>query len=63
MHENILKMAQDGLFPVVIGQSEHAEVKGIVGDLDEYAVVGSIDDIEKLRPHPRLGIVSQTTQQ
>lgn len=65
VHKTIKSMVEKNYFPVVIGQEEHVEVKGIVGDLDEYIVVGSEDDLEKLRVSGKrkFGIVSQTTQQ
>ena len=63
VHKAIKKMVRDQYFPVVIGQKEHVEVRGIVGDLDDYEIIGSIDEIEKIKHHPRIGIVSQTTQQ
>ncbi len=63
VHQAIQAMAREGLFPVVIGQIDHVEVKGIVGDLAEYAVVASVDQIGPLRNHSRIGIVAQTTQQ
>ena len=46
-------------------QESHVEVKGIVGDLDEYIVINGEDDLEKLRTagSRKFGIVSQTTQQ
>ncbi len=63
VHKVIKKMVKNGYFPVVIGQKEHVEVRGIVGDLDEYEIIRSIDEIDKVADYPRLGIVSQTTQQ
>ena len=65
VHKTIKSMVEKSYFPVVIGQEAHVEVKGIVGDLDEYIVVGSEDDLEKLRASGKrkFGIVSQTTQQ
>ncbi len=65
VHKTIKSMVERKYFPVVIGQETHVEVKGIVGDLDEYIVVGSEDDLEKLRVSGKrkFGIVSQTTQQ
>jgi len=64
-HNTIKSMVDKNYFPVVIGQEDHVEVKGIVGDLDDYVVVGSEDDLEKLRAtgKRKFGIVSQTTQQ
>jgi 4-hydroxy-3-methylbut-2-enyl diphosphate reductase len=65
VHSTIKSMVDKNYFPVVIGQEDHVEVKGIVGDLDNYVVVGSEDDLEKLRAtgKRKFGIVSQTTQQ
>jgi len=65
VHNTIKSMVEKNYFPVVIGQEDHVEVKGIVGDLDDYIVVGSEDDLEKLRTtgKRKFGIVSQTTQQ
>lgn len=65
VHKVIKSMVDMNYFPVVIGQEDHVEVKGIVGDLEEYAVVNDEADLEKLRAtgKRKLGIVSQTTQQ
>ena len=65
VHNTIKSMVDKNYFPVVIGQEDHVEVKGIVGDLDDYVVVGNEDDLEKLRAtgKRKFGIVSQTTQQ
>ncbi|MGP0566532.1 4-hydroxy-3-methylbut-2-enyl diphosphate reductase [Nitrospina sp. 32_T5] len=65
VHKTVKSMVEQNYFPVVIGQEEHVEVKGIVGDLDDYIVINNEEDLEKLRAAPtkRFGIVSQTTQQ
>ena len=65
VHKTIKSMVEKNYFPVVIGQEEHVEVKGIVGDLDEYVVINNEEDLEKLRTtgKRKFGIVSQTTQQ
>lgn len=65
VHKTIKNMVRKGLFPVVLGHPEHVEVKGIIGDLSEYFVVYSEKDLEALVKlgKPRLGIVSQTTNQ
>ena len=65
VHKTIKSMVEKNYFPVVIGQEEHVEVKGIVGDLDEYIVINNEEDLDKLKtaPNKRFGIVSQTTQQ
>ena len=65
VHQVIKSMVKDNFFPVVIGQETHVEVKGIVGDLEEYLVINDEVDISKLREigKRKIGIVSQTTQQ
>src|SRR5262249_47973912 len=69
-HLALKKLVADGYFPVVIGQAHHVEVRGLVGDLDDYFILLNSADIDRLvdRFHNgppekvRLGIVSQTTQ-
>ena len=65
VHKTIKSMVQKGYFPVVIGQEDHVEVRGIVGDLKEYLVVNDMSDLGKIEliGAPKLGIVSQTTLQ
>jgi len=65
VHKTIKAMVQKGYFPVVIGQENHVEVKGIVGDLENYVVINNEKDIDKLKMtgKTKFGIVSQTTQQ
>ena len=65
VHKTIKSLVTKGYFPVVIGQKDHVEVKGIVGDLDDYLVINSEDDFSKIKDsgNQKLGIVTQTTQQ
>ena len=65
VHKTIKSMVDRDYFPVVIGQKDHVEVKGIVGDLEDYLVVNDDADLQKIRDNGKrkLGIVSQTTQQ
>jgi len=65
VHKTIQSMVTKGYFPVVIGQQDHVEVKGIVGDLKDYLVISGEGDIEKIEKSKKrkLGIVSQTTLQ
>ncbi len=62
MHTAIGKLVREGRHPVIIGQADHVEVRGLVGDLDEYSVVLSEEDLDSLIGRERLGIVAQTTQ-
>ena len=65
VHQTIKSLVTKGYFPVVIGQKDHVEVKGIVGDLDDYLVINSEEDLPKIEKsgNRKLGIVTQTTQQ
>ena len=65
VHKTIKSMVTKGYFPVVIGQKDHVEVKGIVGDLDGHLVINNKDDFSKIKDsgNRKLGIVTQTTQQ
>jgi 4-hydroxy-3-methylbut-2-enyl diphosphate reductase len=61
-HAALLGLVRDGFHPIVIGKRDHVEVKGLTGDLDEFDVVLTEEDVAALRERPRFGIVSQTTQ-
>ena len=65
VHQTIKSLVFKGYFPVVIGQKDHVEVKGIVGDLDDHLVINSKEDFPKIEKsgNRKLGIVTQTTQQ
>ena len=65
VHKTIKSMVIKGYYPIVIGQEDHVEVKGIVGDLDDYLVINELKDLEKIKvaDKRKLGIVSQTTLQ
>lgn len=61
-HNSVLKLARAGYHPVIIGQRNHVEVRGLTGDLDEFDVVLSEDEVAALRPRERFGVAAQTTQ-
>ena len=61
-HRAVRELVAAGFYPVIIGKREHVEVRGLTGDLDEFDVVLSEEDIQQLQPRARFGIVSQTTQ-
>lgn len=63
VHNRVAALVEQGYFPVVVGQRNHVEVRGIVGDLEEYDVLGDPSEVERLEGHDRIGIVCQTTQQ
>jgi 4-hydroxy-3-methylbut-2-en-1-yl diphosphate reductase len=68
VHLAVQRLVEEGRHPVVIGQPDHVEVQGLIGDLDECTVVEKVADLDKLlprldeNPQARLGVVSQTTQ-
>lgn len=61
-HHALATLVSDGYQPVVIGQRQHVEVRGLVGDFPQAVVVLDEADLDQIPPHPSLGIVSQTTQ-
>jgi 4-hydroxy-3-methylbut-2-enyl diphosphate reductase len=61
-HRSLARLVERGYFPVVIGRPDHVEVRGLIGDLAEYAVIQGPEDLPLLAGRPRLGVVSQTTQ-
>jgi 4-hydroxy-3-methylbut-2-enyl diphosphate reductase len=63
VHKSVSRLVADGYFPVVIGQASHVEVRGIVTDLKEYAVIADENDFQKIADKTKIGVVSQTTNQ
>ena len=61
-HRALAQLVAEGFHPVIIGQRDHVEVRGLTGDLAEFDVILSGEDVAGLPRHPRLGIVAQTTQ-
>ena len=61
-HQALAMLVREGYQPIVIGQHQHVEVRGLIGDHPEAVVVLDAEDVAQITPHPRLGIVSQTTQ-
>jgi 4-hydroxy-3-methylbut-2-en-1-yl diphosphate reductase len=61
-HRAIGALLRDGYHPVIIGQRDHVEVRGITDDLDAFDVVLDEDDVLALAERPRLGVAAQTTQ-
>ena len=68
VHLALQKLVAEGRHPVVIGQPKHVEVRGLVGDLNEYTIIQETSDLAQLEtrlaqdPTTRLGVVAQTTQ-
>jgi 4-hydroxy-3-methylbut-2-en-1-yl diphosphate reductase len=61
-HHAALKLQAEGYHVLVIGRRGHVEVEGIVGDLHDFDIVESPDDVREYGAR-RLGIMCQTTAQ
>lgn len=61
-HRALQQLVAEGFYPVVVGQSRHVEVRGMTGDLEEFSVILTSDDVLDLPERPRYGVVAQTTQ-
>ena len=61
-HRAVATLARDGYHVVIVGQRDHVEVRGLIGDLDRFDVVLEDDDVLALEEHPRIGVAAQTTQ-
>jgi 4-hydroxy-3-methylbut-2-enyl diphosphate reductase len=61
-HDQVLELARAGYHPVIIGQRDHVEVRGLTGDLEAHDVVLMESEIDGLESRPRFGVASQTTQ-
>jgi 4-hydroxy-3-methylbut-2-enyl diphosphate reductase len=61
-HRHLQLLVVEGYHPLIIGRHEHVEVRGMTGDLDEFDVILTNEDIAGLRARPRFGMVAQTTQ-
>ena len=61
-HQAVQALVAAGYYPVIVGQRDHAEVRGLTGDLAECDVVLTPDDVRLLPPRWRYGVVAQTTQ-
>ncbi len=60
VHEAARTLQAEGRHVLVIGRRGHVEVQGIIEDLESYEVVQDPREV-RTWPHPRLGIVCQTT--
>ncbi len=68
VHRVLARIVTEGRHPVVIGQPQHVEVRGLVGDFDDCTIVHTEADLDVLaarvarEPDIALGVVAQTTQ-
>ncbi len=61
-HKQLAALVAAGYFPVVIGQRDHVEVRGLTGDFPGAAVISGVEDLAGVPLQPRYGVISQTTQ-
>lgn len=61
-HQALSTLVEEGYHPVVIGQRQHVEVRGLIGDYPQASVLLSEADVCCVPAHARLGVISQTTQ-
>lgn len=61
-HQALAALVQEGYHPVVVGQREHVEVRGLIGDFPQASVLLEPAEVPALPGHSRLGVISQTTQ-
>ncbi len=61
LHKLARFLEREGYFPVIVGKADHVEVKGVVGNLRDSAVVYHEKDLAQLAGKERLGVVTQTT--
>jgi 4-hydroxy-3-methylbut-2-en-1-yl diphosphate reductase len=60
VHELAKNFQKLGYFVVVTGKKDHVEIKGLVGDLENYAVVERPEDVRRY-PTEKIGMLCQTT--
>jgi 4-hydroxy-3-methylbut-2-enyl diphosphate reductase len=61
-HQAVARLVAEDRHPVIIGQANHVEVRGLVGDLKDYTIVLQEQDLAQLEGRARIGVVAQTTQ-
>jgi 4-hydroxy-3-methylbut-2-en-1-yl diphosphate reductase len=61
-HTTVARLAAEGFHPVIVGKRDHVEVRGLTGDLQEFDVVLTEEDVWRLRERKRFGVAAQTTQ-
>ncbi|HZW48186.1 MAG TPA: hypothetical protein VFF61_11735, partial [Microvirga sp.] len=61
LHKLARFLEREGYHPVVIGEANHVEVRGVLGNLTAATVINDESEISRLADHPRIGVVSQTT--
>jgi 4-hydroxy-3-methylbut-2-enyl diphosphate reductase len=61
-HKAVRTLVGQGYYPVIVGQRDHVEVRGLTEDLLEFDVILDERDVMTLTPRARIGVAAQTTQ-
>jgi 4-hydroxy-3-methylbut-2-en-1-yl diphosphate reductase len=61
-HRALGDLVSAGYYPVIVGKSDHVEVRGLTEDLAEFATILTKEEVVKLPARPRFGVMAQTTQ-
>jgi len=61
-HRALTDLVAQGYHPVVIGRRDHVEVRGLTEDLAEVDIILEEQDLERVQPRPKFGVIAQTTQ-
>lgn len=61
-HQAVQGLARDGFHPVIIGERNHVEVRGLTEDLANFDVVLTEEEVKGLAERSRFGVAVQTTQ-
>ena len=61
-HRSLNMLVNEGFHPVIIGQRNHVEVRGMTEDLAVFDVLLDEGEVASLPERPRFGVIAQTTQ-
>lgn len=61
VHEKATKLEEEGYPVLILGNAHHPEVIGIAGHVKNPMIINSLEEIKKLPPMKKLGVVCQTT--
>ncbi len=61
-HEALALLVAEGYHPVIVGQRDHAEVRGLSGDHPAASVLPDAAAVDAVPVSGKLGVIAQTTQ-
>lgn len=61
VQDRAIELEAEGYFVVILGESDHPEVKGITGNIKNFITITSIAEAEKIDAE-KIGLIAQTTQ-